>query len=191
MIFCAPTWYEVTMMKFIAAALTAALALTACTGVQGPSAEGYVALPADQVTIGLVQVIETNGVRSAVLRADTAYMFNDSAKAHLRGVYLVLYDEEGTESTTLRSLTGELDTNTEAMVARGSVVLIAEAGARRIETEEFHFDPARDRIWSPVSFVMNRNGSITRGRSFESDAKFVNFRVREPVGTVEGLRFTF
>lgn len=185
-------WYEMDMTKQLTVGLlTAALTLAGCSGVQGPSADGYVALPADQVTVGLVQIIETNGIRSAVLRADTAYMFNDSSKAHLRGVNLVLYDEAGNESTTLVAERGEIHTLTEAMVARGSVVLIAEAGQRRIETEEFHFDPGNDRIWSAVPFVMNRNGTITRGASFDSDTKFQNFRIREPVGAVEGLRFDY
>jgi LPS export ABC transporter protein LptC len=185
-------WYELSMTnRLMTAGLAAALALASCSGVQGPSTDGYMSLTADQVTIGLVQIIETNGVRSAVLRADTAYMFNDSSKAHLRGVNLVLYDEDGNESTTLVSDSGEIHTVTEAMVARGSVVLIAEAGQRRIETEEFHFDPNNDRIWSTVPFVMNRNGTITRGASFESDSRFLNFRIREPVGAVEGLRFDY
>jgi len=168
-----------------------ALALVACGGVQGPSSEGYMSLSADNVIVGLVQQIETNGVVSAVLRADSAFMFNDSSKAHLRGVHLVMYDENGAQTTTLRSQSGEINTVTEAMIARGSVVLISDGGSQRIETEEFHYEPQRDRIASPVPFVRIVNGARSAGASFESDTEFRNFRGREVTGRVEGLRIPF
>jgi LPS export ABC transporter protein LptC len=179
------------MKHSITRAALLALLLGACGGVQGPTAEGYMSLPSDNIIIGLVQQIETNGIVSAVLRADTAYMFNDSSKAHLRGVNLVMYDEHGAETTTLRSETGEIHTVTEAMVARGNVVLISDAGQQRIETQEFHYEPQRDRIWSPVPFVRIVRGSRSTGSSFESDTEFRNFRAREVTGRVEGLRIDF
>jgi LPS export ABC transporter protein LptC len=193
MIFCAQMWYDSAMMirtgtwRLIALGLL----LAACSGVQGPSAEGYESLPADQVVVGLVQYIETNGVRSAMLRADTAYVFSDSAKAHLRGVNLVMYDENGAERTTLRSERGVIEEHTQAMVARGSVVLISLEDDRRIETEEFHYDPGRDRIWTDLPFVQIHRGSRTTGTSFESDTEFRNFRARGVTGRIEGLRIDY
>jgi LPS export ABC transporter protein LptC len=178
---------KTTMTRLLACA---ALAAAACGGVQTPTGE-YVSLPADQVVVGLLQQIETNGIRSAVLRADTAYVFSDSAKANLRGVHLVMYDENGREQSTLRSESGEIEEVTQKMVARGSVVLITENGQRRIETEEFHYDPQNDRIWSDLPFVQILRGARTTGASFESDTEFRNFRGREVTGRVEGLRIDY
>jgi LPS export ABC transporter protein LptC len=171
--------------------LVAALLAAACGGAAGPTAAGYRELPSNQLLVGVTQEMSSNGVRSALLVSDTVYMFNDSSKAHLRGVFLTLYDEDGVVTSTLRSESGELDTDTERMVARGNVVLIAEGGDRRIESEELHYDPQTRKLWSDVPFVMNTRGEISRGISFESDDQFRNVFVRQPAGRMEGLRFDF
>jgi LPS export ABC transporter protein LptC len=173
-----------------ALALAAVLA-AGCADGQSPTATGYMELPADQVMVGVTQSLESNGVRAALLRSDTVYMYNDSAKSHLRGVDLTLFDEDGAVSSTLTSLSGEINQRTDAMVARGTVVLVTENGERRIETEELHYDPQSKRVWTNVPFVMHHQGAISRGTAFESDDQFRNFRVTEARGRIEGLRFDF
>jgi LPS export ABC transporter protein LptC len=174
------------------APLAMAALLAACDGGPGgPTGVGYIELPADQVFVDVTQSLNTAGVRAALLRADTVYMFNDSAKAHLRILDLTVYDEDGVVKTTVRSQRGELHTVTEAMVARGNVVVVTDAGARRIETEELHYDPSRNQIWSDVPFVMHENGSVTRGQSFRSDSEFRNFEAIGATGRIPGLRFQF
>jgi LPS export ABC transporter protein LptC len=179
-------------MRSALALLAMALLTTACDdGPGGPTGVGYVSLPADQVFVDVTQSLNTSGVRAALLRADTIYMFNDSAKAHLRVVDLTVYDDGGEVRTTVRSDRGELHTATEAMVARGNVVVVTDGGQRRIETQELHYDPSRSRVWSDVPFVMTENGAVTRGLSFRSDDQFTNFEAVGATGRIPGLRFQF
>lgn len=178
-------------MRSVRAILAVMLATAACDGPGGPTGVGYVSLPADQVFVDVRQSLNTSGVQAALLRADTVYMFNDSAKAHLRVLDLTVYDETGEVRTTVRSERGELHTVTEAMVARGNVVVVTDGGQRRIETEELHYDPSRRQVWSDVPFVMIENGAITRGRSFRSDDQFSTFEAVGATGRVPGLRFQF
>jgi LPS export ABC transporter protein LptC len=169
------------------------LALSACGGQPaGPNASaGFRKLPSDQVIVGFEQHITESGKNKAILRGDTAYVYEDSSFAKLRKVNLMLYDEQGQLSARLNSDSGEVNTFTRAMVARGRVVLITEQDSRRIETEELHFDPQAHRVWSTVKTVQRHQGGVLTGSGFEADDKFYNVRITDARSTGGGFRITF
>src|SRR5690606_21094199 len=101
------------------------------------------------------------------------------------------FDETGAQSGRLTSDLGTLDMRTEAMTARGNVVLFTTETNRRIESAELHFDPAADRIWSDSATTIYENGSVMRGEGFSSDSKLVNVRLVRPTGRLEGVRIEF
>src|SRR5690606_38937993 len=115
-------------------------------------------------------------------RADSMYLYEDSAHVSLVGVHLTLFDGLGEESVDLTSETGEMNTRTEAMVARGNVVLTSDEGCGRIETEELHYDPRQSRIWSSVRTVCVEDGSRLEGSGFTSDDDLRNFTLHDPRG---------
>jgi LPS export ABC transporter protein LptC len=190
------------MRTIILAALAVAL-LAACRGATEPVDAYYETLPADQVLVDVEHAITSNGVRQSLLRSDTSLIFNDSAAIHLRGVNLHVYDPEGRLTATLTSRTGELNQNTNKMVARGEagcmaqpehrgcVVLVVEGPeGRTVWTEELHYDPSQKRIWSDVTTrSRTRGGEDMTGDSFTSDDQFRNFRITVPRGT--GIRVGF
>lgn len=179
-------------MRTLLTALSAITLLSACrTDEIGPTGVGYMSLPADQMLIDVTQTLNTGGVQAAVMQADTVYMYNDSSRADLRVVNVTMYDEAGRVRTTVVAESGEIHQVTEAMVARGNVVIVTDYGERRIETEELHYDPQLNRIWSDVPFVMTHEGSVTRGASFRSDTQFQNFEATDFTGRIPGLRFQF
>lgn len=176
--------------------LLASIALLAGVGAacgedtDAPTAgERYTAMDADQVMMDLEHFITQNGVRRALLEADTAFMYEDSAMLRIRPVRLTLYDEAGAVAGEVTAERGTLNTRTDAMTATGNVVVISTEREQRIETEELHFDPNRDRVWSEVETTIHRNGTVLRGTGFESDAQLTNTRLENPQGEVEGLEF--
>lgn len=171
----------------------AMLLLAACgSGGQGPVAgEDYADLPADQIIFGVKHYVTANGVRQAILVADTAYYYEDPARVELRKVHLTLFQSTGQEAADLTSESGDLEVRTNAMVARGNVVLVTREGGRRVETEELHYDPHADRIWSDVPTTLYEHGSVLRGDGFESDAQLRNSNLRNPRGQVQGGTIKF
>jgi LPS export ABC transporter protein LptC len=143
------------------------------------------AMKADQVMFGVQQYLTTDGVRRGVLNADTAYVYEDSARVDLRKVHVNMYNETGKQAADLTSKTGTLDTRTQAMIARGSVVLNTSDG-RRITTEELHYDPNAHKVWSTVSTTMVENGSPLTGDGFTADDQMRNFQIIRPRGRVTG-----
>jgi len=162
--------------------------LGACDESTAPPTGEYESLPADQVVMGVDYLFTSEGVRRAQLFSDTAYMFEDSAATHLRGVKLEMYDNEGALTSTLTADRGEYDVDTQKTVARGNVVLvIPDPDGRTIWTEELHYDPVTKRVWSDVHsrMLMNSGQDMTVER-FTADDQFRNVQTIGASGT--GLR---
>ncbi len=159
------------------------VALAGCGSEEGPVAErGFRDLPADQVVFEVDYYMKDLGVLRAHLHADTALVWEDSAKTVMYPVELTLYDPNGAESAHLTADEGELDTNTQRTVARGNVVLVTTQGDRRILTEELHYDPREGQIWSDVHTVMFEGESRLEGAGFRANNEMTDIEVFESTG---------
>lgn len=167
--------------------------LLGCGGAEeGAVADpGFKKLESDQVLTGFEQYVTENGRRKAVLRGDTAFIYEDSSLAKVRKVDLILYDEQGAVSATLKSKAGRLNTYTQEMVATGNVVLITAKDGSQIETEELHYDPNTHRVWSTVATTQRRGDAVITGTGFEADDKFYNVRVSGARSSGGGFRISF
>lgn len=134
-------------------------------------------LPPGDVTFGVTHVMTTDGVRSAILDADTAVQQDNGRRWDLRGVEIQFFTATGAESGTLTSRTGEYTPDDGSFVARDSVTLItqAETGRRQLETEELFYDVNTEQIWSDSSFVLHDADGIWTGSSFRSDVNGDNW----------------
>ena len=169
-----------------------ALLLSACGGAeQTPTnTADYQDLPAYQIVYGMEQYVTDAGKLKALMRGDTAFIFDDSMKAHVKNVNLTIYDENGRESAQLTAKEGEFSQTSNAMVARGKVVLVTRgADPRTIETEELHYDPNGKRIWSDKATRMMSKGATVNGSGFTSDDSFNNVRITNARGRGTGLKF--
>jgi LPS export ABC transporter protein LptC len=177
-------------MKLMTSGVLAALFCVACNGTTAPPSSDYESLPADQIMLGMTHQMSNGGIRSAHLTADTALMFNDSTSVKLRNVELELFTEQGTVRATLTSEAGEMDQNTNRMIARGSVVLVVKgANGRTVYTEELHYDPNQKQVWSDVQTRMVfPDGRQNTVKSFRSDDQFDNFTAEGLTGST-GIRF--
>lgn len=165
--------------------LATVVLIGACDDSTAPLTGEYEPLPSDQVIMGLDHLYTSDGVRRAQLSADTAYLYEDSAVTHLRGVRLDMFDDAGELTSTLTSEAGEFNTGTQKTVARGNVVLVMPgADGRTIWTEELHYDPTSKRVWSDVAtrMVMN-SGEEFNGDQFTADDQFQNVNVTGASGT--------
>ncbi len=175
-------------------ALALAMAFAACgrRGVEPAAVADQPEMLADQIIFDAKEWLTKDGVRKALLLADTALLYNDSSTVlHARGLHLTMYDERGTQSGDLTARRGVLDTREQSMTAVGNVVMVLDGGARRIETEELHYDPQGNRIWSDVATTYTHGGDVVHGSGFTSDLDFNNFRVRNPKGRGKGMEITF
>jgi LPS export ABC transporter protein LptC len=145
-------------------------------------------LAADQVVYGLHHIMTKDGVRSAVLDSDTAYLRDQGDTFELSGVRLSFFDENGVSTGDLTARSGTYNRTTGLFVARDDVVLVTQTptGTRRIESQNLNYETSSNRLWSSVPFVMTEGSRVTRGSSFESDGKFESWSAND-VQTTGGL----
>lgn len=177
-----------SMRRWVAALLMGAAA--ACGGGEDPVAErGFRDLPADHVVWGQDTDIKDMGSLRARIHADTAYVWEDSARTLMFPIEVRLYDDNGAQTAHLTADEGELDSITNKMVARGNVILITEGEERRLLTEELHYDPQRGRIWSDVATVMYQGDTRLEGTGFRANEDMTDIEVFGSTG--ENLEIEF
>jgi LPS export ABC transporter protein LptC len=172
-----------SVLATVALALAAAGVSTACgNGSEAVAGSGFLNLPADQVVFNLETDMKDMGVLRARLHADTAHIWEDAATTLMFPVHLRLYDENGGESAQLTAREGELDSRTNAMMARGNVILVSSEQGRRILTEELHYDPRTGRIWSDVHTVFYDGETRAEGQGFRSDQRMHDVEIFKSTG---------
>lgn len=142
---------------------------------------------ADQVMFGINTVLTDKGVRHAVLRADTAFFFDEGTRIELRGVHLTFFTPEGVENAVLTSREGTYNTRLSQTEARGSVVVISERQRRRLTTEQLAYDQNANVISSDSAFVLTEPARRIAGIGFTSDPEMRNVkiaRVRQGSGEI-------
>jgi len=145
--------------------------------------EALQAMDADQLVFGMTSYLSASGVREGRIQADTAYIYEDEGTAELRNMEIVFYDEDGRERATVTGTSGRWVQATDVMSAYGDVVLQIHMDGSKLESQEIHYDPNADRIWSDSSTVRTlSDGTVLRGSSFESDMSFEDIYVRDPRG---------
>lgn len=134
-------------------------------------------MQADAVMYGMQDYLTTEGVRSGLIEADTAYVYNDSSVVKMWGLDMTLFEEDGSQRARVTAERGTLHRRSEQMLAQGDVVLVVDQGRRRVESPELHYDPTNERIWSDSNSVYIENGRTTGGTCFRSDLDFQNLTV--------------
>ena len=194
MSFCALARYDGSMRTRLLSLALAAAALAGCQrhGTEPQAAAEFPKLPSDYVLVSVKHYLTEDGIRRGLLNADTGYVHVDSAKFDLHKVHLLLYNANGQEAADLVSKTGELDQRTNAMVARGNVVLVGRgSGVQRIETEELHYDPNTHQLWSTVSSRVTQKGNVVTTQGFKADDQLQRIEMKAIRGRVEGRGVTF
>jgi LPS export ABC transporter protein LptC len=149
-----------------------------------PLTQDFRDLPADQIMIDVGFVSTVEGVRTATLESDSVYVFSDSSVMHLRGVDLKMYDQHtGQQTAHLTAESGVLNNTTQAMLARGNVVLNVIKDGQKIYTPELNYDPSAHRVWSDsATRRVMPTGETLRAASFTADDQFKNVQMLRAEG---------
>jgi len=167
-----------------------AVVAAAVLGTAGPACEAGGARPtatvqaadtADQVLEGFSHYVTAEGIRKSRIEADTAYFYEASQLALLRGLRATFYDSKGAESSHLTALQGTYRWQDGSMQADGKVVVVSTDG-RRLDSETLRFDPKKNEISTDQAFRFEHDNEFIRGTGFSSDPDFKNVVTNQPHG---------
>jgi LPS export ABC transporter protein LptC len=144
---------------------------------------------ADQVGFGIEHYVTANGIRRALVEADTAFYLEGRPVVELRVLRVTFYDVDGEETSVLTSREGTYDWDNGDMTARTDVVVVNRAEGRRLETSVLYYLRAEDRIWSDEHTTMiQADGTTIEGSYFESDSRMGQINLDSPRLTRPGAQ---
>lgn len=160
--------------------LLAAAAATACRKEPATTVQkvATTADSADQVIFGMGLVLTDRGVQRAELKADTAYLFDESTRAELRVVNTTFFNKEGARDGTLTARRGTYNMRANVMEARQNVVILGVDG-KRLTSPMVRFEQFRNVIVSDSPFVLVEGDKRLEGVGFESDPQMLNVKIRK------------
>lgn len=173
----------------ISARAIAALCLAFCPLACGESGEPPLVTEdvlqlnphASQVVFGLEHYVTADGIRRALVEADTAFFLEGQTIVELRVLRVTFYSADGEETSVLTSREGTYDWDNGDMTANIDVVVENRAEGRRLETSVLYYLRPEDRIWSDKhTTAIYADGTIIEGTAFESDSRMELINLDSP-----------
>jgi LPS export ABC transporter protein LptC len=144
---------------------------------------------ANQVVFGLEHYVTADGIRRALVEADTAFFLEGRPIVELRVLRVTFYNLDGEETSVLTSREGTYDWDNGDMTAKVDVVVVNRVEGRRLETSVLYYVRPEDRIWSDEHTTMiEADGTTIEGTSFESDSRMEQINLTSPRLTRPGTQ---
>lgn len=171
-------------MRWLPVALIILVAVACSSKKQPPvAAHSPLADSADQVMYGASFVLTDNGISRAQMQGDTLYFFEDNSRIESENPHITFFTATGAKDAVLTSRHGTSNTRTNAMVARGNVVVVSEDG-RRLTTEELIYNQQKNEISSDSAFVLTEADRRLQGIGFRSDPNMKNIQILKGVSGI-------
>lgn len=140
----------------------------------------------DSVIQNATVALITEGIKEAVILADTLIVFDREDSTVARGVKVDFYDENGEYRSTLTSKEGLVRQTRRELSVWGDVVV--ESDSSRLETESLNWDPDRRLITTDDFVKLHRGNDIVTGYGMEADSKLEHVRVlRDVKGSITDI----
>ena len=153
-------------------------AASACDNTQAPPVATQSLLPdsAEQMLFGIELTLTDAGVRRAVVKSDTALMYDANTREELRKVTARFFTTAGEQQAVLTSDQGTHSSRLGTMEARGNVVVVSSDG-KQLVSPHLKYDPSRNEISSDSAFTLTEGERVTKGVGFVSNPDMTNMRI--------------
>jgi len=148
---------------------------------EGETVDESVRVPDQVVSDYIIQQMKDNALEWE-LHSAKASIYNKENTAYIEVVKLYFY-KEGKVSSTLTSDRGEVNTQTNDMIAKGHVVIHTDDGSI-LHTDRLTWDNKEKKIHSDDEVWMMRGKTLIHGYGFESDPELKTFRTTRATGDV-------
>ncbi len=186
------TWRLAPVRLMAAMCLLAGVAPLSCGGEETVSRAGPAAgHEPDQIFIRPRIVITENGLTSAVLRAETVKVFEDSSYTLFQDSLTVFfYSEDGQHTTTMTADSGEvwgLYEEVDSLRADGDVRIISEEREASLEAPAIRWIVGQHRVYGEGLVKLNTDQGFEQGTGFTAVDDLSEYEFTGPVsGEVRG-----
>ncbi len=170
----------------LAGGLAAALGLAGCVEQRvTPTATSALADSADMVMFAMERSVFQDGVRRALILADTAYTYQNTQIMEFRTLRVTFFDASGIQTSVLTAGAGTYRIQSEALDARKDVVVLSADG-KRLNSQHLLYDKAANQVSTDSAFTFQSATEFVQGSGFTSDPEFRNPVIRQARGRQRG-----
>jgi LPS export ABC transporter protein LptC len=101
-----------------------------------------------------------------------------------QGVFVEFYDETQVRTSTLRANKGTYNKAKQLYTVTGNVVIIDSLKSQTMNTEELHWDPVKQLIYTDKFVTIQTKKELLKGQGLEAKQDFSNWRILAPKGTL-------
>jgi LPS export ABC transporter protein LptC len=101
-----------------------------------------------------------------------------------KGVFVEFYDETQVRTSTLRANKGTFNKVKQLYTVTGNVVIIDSLKSQTMNTEELHWDPVKQLIYTDKFVTIQTKKELLKGQGLEAKQDFSNWRILAPKGTL-------
>ena len=133
----------------------------------------------DSVIQNATVALTSEGMKEAVIFADTLIVFDSEDSTVAIGVKVNFYDENGEYRSTLTSKEGLVRQTRRELTVWGEVVVVSDSS--RLETESLKWDPVQKLITTDDFVRLHRGSDIVTGYGMEADSRLEHVRILRDV----------
>jgi LPS export ABC transporter protein LptC len=140
----------------------------------------------DSVIQNATIALTSEGIKEAVILADTLIVFDQEDSTIASGVKVDFYDENGEYRSTLTSKKGLVRQTRRELSVWGEVVVVSDSS--RLETESLRWDPVQKLITTDDFVTLHRGGDVVTGYGMEADSRLEHVRIlRDVTGSITDI----
>jgi LPS export ABC transporter protein LptC len=99
-------------------------------------------------------------------------------------VYIEFFDEAQIRNSTLRANQATYNKTKNLYTATGNVVIVDSVKSQTMNTEELHWDPTKQLIFTDKFVTIQTKKEILKGQGLEAKQDFSNWRILQPKGVI-------
>lgn len=101
-----------------------------------------------------------------------------------KGVYIEFFNDKQIRTTTLRGNSGVFYKEKNLYTVTGNVVIIDSVKTQKMNTEELHWTPKTQKIFTDKFVVIQTKSDTLKGQGLEANQDFSRWKILKPTGTL-------
>ncbi|WKN32633.1 LPS export ABC transporter periplasmic protein LptC [Porifericola rhodea] len=119
------------------------------------------------------------------LTADRQLEFESGDREFPEGIHIEFYEKKDeSKNASITANQGFFNKKENKYTATGDVVVQNFKSGEKLETEELHWEPNKNEIYTDRYVEITTNGDILMGEGLTADESFTNWKILKPKGTL-------
>jgi LPS export ABC transporter protein LptC len=175
-------------MRRLILAFGITLAVGACTSRGVVPGQGIAADSADQVMKTMEFAATRDGIKTALIQSDSAWVFQTRQVTDLKTMKMTFYDKNGNVASTVTADSGSYQMRDGTLDARGNVVVVTTDG-KTLKTEHLVYNKTTSEITSDTAYTFTSSQGSGSGMGFVTDPDFKRLETSQATGRQRGEGF--